>query len=349
MLDCPASALNNGKAEDSAATDNTVPVKKIRTGGGVYAYVSAQAVRYWLRMTLQTNGSDWKFAPVHRENKVAYTDAEPISYWDDDLFGYMRAPSKKESKKEAKGTPPAPLEKDRDITRISPFRVSTFVSVAPAAITSDFGTMTRHEGDPVPFEHEFYRAHLSGMLSLDLSAAGTFFDGERVGYRNLDTHRREHAQAIGLEVVQLRNQQAFRLPLDQRQERVSTLLRAFKFWSGGAKQALHYTDITPAVNVLAVTRHGNNPFSRIFTAARDRSTSFHIDAFAEILSVYEQDFLSPVLIGWQKGFLDEERGRLERAIASYSGPVKVVLAHPVEQFEAMAAELSKSANADWYA
>jgi CRISPR-associated protein Cst2 len=26
---------------------------------------------------------------------VAYTDANPIRYWDDDLFGYMRAPSKR--------------------------------------------------------------------------------------------------------------------------------------------------------------------------------------------------------------------------------------------------------------
>ena len=349
ILDCPASALNNSQADASAATDNTVPVKKIRTGQGVYAYVSAQAVRYWLRTTLETNGSAWKSAPIHRENKVAYTDAEPIDYWDDDLFGYMRAPSKKEAKKEAKGEPAAPLEKDRDITRVSPLRVSTFVSVAPAAIVSDFGTMTRHDGDPVPFEHEFYRAHLGGMLSLDLSAAGTFFDGERVGYRNLDTHRREHAKKLELESVKVRKQPAFRLPLVQRQDRVSTLIRAFKFWSGGAKQALHYTDITPAIVVLAVTKHGNNPFSRLFAATKERGTAFHAEAFSEVLAVYEKDFLSPILIGWQKGFLDEERARLEAAILKYEGPVKIILAHPVDQFESMAHELSQSTNAAWYA
>jgi len=349
ILDCPASALNNSQADATAATDNTVPVKKIRVGRDAYAYVSAQAVRYWLRTTLETNGSEWKSAPVHRENKVAYTDAEPISFWDDDLFGYMRAPSKKESKKEVKGAPAAPLEKDRDITRVSPLRVSTFVSVAPAAIVSDFGTMTRHEGDPVPFEHEFYRAHLGGMLSLDLSAAGTFFDGERVGFRNLDSHRRERATALGLESVQVKNQPAFRLALDKRQERVSTLIRAFKFWTGGAKQALHYTDITPAIAVLAVTQHGNNPFSRLFVATKERGTAFHAEAFAEILSVYAEDFLSPIYIGWQKGFLDDERVRLEAAIAEYKGPVKIILGHPVDQFESVAAELSQSANAAWYA
>ena len=30
------------------------------------------------------------------------------------------------------------------------------------------------KGDPVPFEHEFYRAHLQGLFSLDLTCAGFF-------------------------------------------------------------------------------------------------------------------------------------------------------------------------------
>ncbi len=186
VLDAPASALNNAGADAGAKTDNQIVVKKIRLpNGGAHAYVSAQAVRYWIRTNLELNEPKWKAAPVRREGKIAYTDAEPITYWDDDLFGYMRAPSKKTDA--AKDASASPLEKDREITRVSPFRVSTFVSVAPAQIVSDFGTMTRQQGDPVPYEHEFYRAHLLGLLSLDLTAAGTFFDGARVGYKNMDS------------------------------------------------------------------------------------------------------------------------------------------------------------------
>ena len=49
-----------------------------------------------MRSTLdQTRELGWRAAPVFRETKIAYTDANPIEYWDDDLFGYMRAPSKK--------------------------------------------------------------------------------------------------------------------------------------------------------------------------------------------------------------------------------------------------------------
>ena len=99
LIDAPASALNNLGRIPGARTDNTVGVKMIRTKQGAYPYVSAQSFRYWLRTTLRLN-SIGRPAPIYREEKVAYTDANPIEYWDDDLFGYMRAPSKRTSAKE---------------------------------------------------------------------------------------------------------------------------------------------------------------------------------------------------------------------------------------------------------
>src|SRR6266511_6051273 len=96
LIDTPASALNNAGSVPGARTDNTVAVKSIYTRNGeTYPYVSAQAFRYWLRTSLeQLPETGWKAAPVYRESKVAYTDANPIRYWDDDLFGYMRAQGK---------------------------------------------------------------------------------------------------------------------------------------------------------------------------------------------------------------------------------------------------------------
>ncbi|MGE5058659.1 MAG: type I-B CRISPR-associated protein Cas7/Cst2/DevR, partial [Betaproteobacteria bacterium] len=96
LIDAPASALNNAGTAEEARTENAVAVKFIRSRRGAFPYVSAQAFRYWLRSTLeQTPDLEWKAAPIFREAKIAYTDANPIEYWDDDLFGYMRAPSKK--------------------------------------------------------------------------------------------------------------------------------------------------------------------------------------------------------------------------------------------------------------
>ncbi len=302
VIDAPASALNNQGAEAGARTDNTIAVKKIRTPQGTYPYVSAQAVRYWLRTTLERAGNGWVSAAVFREGKIAYTDANPVSNWDDDLFGYMRAPSKREDA--AKDAAATPLEKDREITRVSPLRVGTMVAIAPAPIVDDFGTMTRQNGDPVPHEHEFYRAHLACLFSLDLTCAGTFFDGERVGFKNLDSHRREQAEELCGNKITVRGQQAYRLPIGDRQKRVATLIRALAVLDGGAKQALHYTDVAPSLLFAAVTRTGNHPFARVLVASQKHETQFNQEGLNEILSVWKDDFLSPVYVGWAKGLLD---------------------------------------------
>jgi CRISPR-associated protein Cst2 len=346
VLDAPASALNNAGADAGARTDNAIVVKKIATPNGQYAYVSAQAVRYWIRTTLEATENNWKAAPTHREGKIAYTDADPLKWWDDDLFGYMRAPSKKADA--AKGENASPLEKDREITRVAPFRVSTFVSIAPSSIVTDFGTMARQEGNPVPYEHEFYRAHLLGLISLDLSAAGTFFDGERVGFKNLDSHRRNAAEQAKLTKVTLRNQSAFRLEFAARSERVSTLVASLATLNGGAKQTQHYTDLTPAVVIMAVTKHGNNPFYRVLSASTRRTTEFHRAAFEEVMATYSDEFLSDIWVGWAQGFLDEERKKLESAIGELELAVRIHIGHPAAQIRAFAKELRKTENAKWY-
>jgi len=345
LIDAPASALNNAGSVEGARTDNTIAVKRIQSAYGSFPYVSAQAFRYWLRTTLEHTDSNWKAAPVHREGKIAYTDANPIQFWDDDLFGYMRAPSKKTDAKKAEGA--SPLEKDRDITRVAPFRVSTFVSVSPVAVTSDFGTMTRQEGDPVPYEHEFYKAHLVGSLSLDLSASGTFFDGERVGFRNLDSFRRDEAKKFELEETKSRKQKVFRLPLMQRQTRVHSLFSGIARIMGGAKQSLHYTDLTPAFISLTVTKFGNNPFQRFFTD-RQRRTAFHREAFLESWAVYQDQLQSKLYVGWAQGFLDDERRAFEEAIESLPNKDRIEIVHPVTAIHNFLAELNDGINAQWY-
>jgi hypothetical protein len=118
-----------------------------------------------LRTTLEQRVPEWRASPIFREEKIAYTDANPIRYWDDDLFGYMRAPGKadtaRKSREQISSLEDATPVKDT-VTRASPFRVSTLVSIAPVNPTSDFGVMSRHEGNPVPHEHQFYRTTLKG-------------------------------------------------------------------------------------------------------------------------------------------------------------------------------------------
>jgi len=354
VVDAPASALNNSGKDEEARTENAVAVKFIRAPEGRYPYVSAQALRYWLRTMLATTPG-WSSSPVFRESKVAYTDAEPTKYAEDDLFGYMRAASKsKEEKKAAKraeiaaaSTPVA--EEVGEVTRISPLRVGTLVSIAPARIVQDFGTMVRADGDPVPHEHQFYRAHMKAPVAIDLIAAGTFFVSQRVGFKNLDTHRVESAKKAGATEAKVRGFDAWRLPVAVRRSRVAAVLRALGRLEGGAKQTLHLTDTAPAVLMLAVCKGGNQPFLRVLQEA-DEVTVFRADVFAEALRVFKDDLQSDVYIGWATGFLDAERRKLEAMIATperLSGRT-VHVGHPREMAEAFAKAIEGDGSASWF-
>jgi len=352
LIDAPASALNNLGNIPGARTDNTVGVKMIRTREGAYPYVSAQAFRYWLRTTLEHSNLGWQAAPTYREKKVAYTDANPILWWDDDLFGYMRAPSKKTDAVEAREADSSRVDETPTVdtvTRVSPFRVSTLVSIAPGNITEDFGTMSRHEGDPVPHEHQFYRTTLKGLFSLDLGACGTFSYRQKTGYRNLDDVRTE--QARERELQHLDDEKSYRLPLAERVQRICSLFEGLAHLEGGAKQTLHYTDVAPALVILAVTKGGNHIFGHVVGATRRGLPELKIDALHEALTVFRDDILSQVYVGWVRGYLNDERARFEAVLgdggelSGFAGMMH--LSHPRDAYAALVADLRKPQNAGW--
>ncbi|MEF2280302.1 type I-B CRISPR-associated protein Cas7/Cst2/DevR [Deinococcus sp. YIM 134068] len=355
LIDAPASALNNARDAQDAQYDNEVGVKLIRVGRDSYPYVSAQAFRYWLRDTLAQN-PDWlaHTAPVFREAKVAYTDANPIKYWDDDLFGYMRAEGKKASAKDSRADDAGranATELSQSITRTSPFRVGTLVSLAPSAIVKDFGTMSRtgpnmQEGDPVPHSHQFYRAVFKGQLSLDLGRAGLFTYTGKSGNQNLDEVRRKQADEQGLE--HLTAQKAYRLNREQRIERLAPLIRALAELRGGAKQALHYTDVTPAAVLLVVTKGGNNPLQYVVGGGEGGQPRVNVDALKETVRAWRDTFLSPVYVGWTAGFHDPECERLRTALEELRAEgVDFVLEHPRTVLRRVADDLSGDAGVGW--
>ena len=367
LIDAPASALNNQGSIPDEQYGNKVAVKVLRSGGQIYPYVSAQAFRYWLRSTLDNEMFEWKSAPVHREENIAYTDANPILWHDDDLLGYMRAP---EGGREAKKSPSlqrlTPLEtdnkgKEKTLTRVSPFRVSTLVSVAPVSLTEDFGVMTRHEvntegatdekAGPVIHAHQVYRTTLKGLFSLNLHACGTFSYRHRTGFRNLDSVRLELAKQNGLE--HLEAEKSYRLPLNERVRRIRTLLDGLAHLEGGAKQTLHYTDVSPAFVILTVTRGGNHIFGHVVGSNSRGLPEIKLDALREALMVFADDVLSPVYFGWTRGYLDDERVKVEAALgpggvlAEQAGCIQI--SHPRQAFQALANDLGQAENASWLA
>lgn len=372
LIDCPASALNNAgkfvQMEKANNYENWAAIKKIRTGEGVFPYVSAQAFRSWLRESLRSVPG-WTASPTFREEKIAYTDADPISYAEDDIFGYMRAPSAsgaeevkatrekwgkrnltdQETRKEGKN------EKFAAITRSSPFRVSTLVSVAPlksSSIGYDYGNMARTEDEdypnPVPFEHEFYRTALIGLFSVDLRMIGRFFHVDRTGYRNLDSVRKERAKEAGL--LPYDQGRGYELSLEKRKQRLQLLLQGLGQLTGGAKLALHYTDVSPRLLMMGVAKGGNHLFGTAVGSDNKGLPRINTAALKQVANVYKTSSLSKFHIGLAEGYLDDQRKTLLEALNEIAGPKghAPALPHPMQAIDDLLAELQEKA-AEWLA
>ena len=284
LIDAPHSALNNAGSDAGDRTDNVVRVKTIKKGRVKYPYVSGQALRYWWRDTLK-NKFDWEMSPISREKKIAFTEANPIDYPDDDVFGYMRALKK---------------NKDGTVTRIAPLKNSPLVSVIGQNPTNDFGVMARQEGDPVPFEHEFYSTVLKGIFSLDLGCLGVFNETEKTGYRNMYPKLVELAKEKGL----TNEEDAWILDDETRVRRAQEVINSLPYLSGGAKSSSHLTDVSPKILVLTAIDGGNHIFMNI-VREENGEVVFDLNAFDEVVKEYGDIIKSDIFIGTRTGFLKE--------------------------------------------
>ncbi len=323
LLDVDVVALNNAGKSTSSNFDNAVATKKVYKNGRTYTYVSGQAWRYWWRDVLQKNFG-WELSPVIRDNKIAFTAADPVKYPDDDIFGYMKAA--KETVKDEEGKPSKDnkgKEKKENVTvtRVSPLKNSVIVSVSSTNTVENWSSMARQEGDSVPYSKEEYSAIMKGMFSLDLGQVGTFASYNKTGFKNLTEKAREEALEAGaIEIDDPfvkdssgKPQKLIRLPKDVRVKRTIDAIQALKVINGGAMQTNNMTDVTPKFLVLASTTTGNHPFSHIATSEGMKSDKAYlsIEGIKEILRDYKSQFQGTVFIGIRSGFMDDIREQLK--------------------------------------
>jgi CRISPR-associated protein Cst2 len=318
LLDVDAVALNNAGKNATSNFENAVATKKISKNGRSYVYVSGQAWRYWWRETLKQN-HNWQLSPVFRESKIAFTAANPIQYPDDDVFGYMKAAA--EMVKDEKGK-----EKRENITvtRTSPLKNSVIVSAGSVRTVENWSSMTRQEGDAVPYSKEEYSAILKGMFSLDLAQVGTFSNYNKTGFKNLTEKLKEEALKNGATeiedtIIKVGGGKALKLtqlPLEVRKQRITDTLKALKTISGGAMQTNNMGDVTPKFIILATTDTGNHPFSHIVVEKEVNRTAsndvlLNMEGLREVLKDYKDNFEGTVFIGKRNGFLDEYTDSLQ--------------------------------------
>ncbi|MYC75258.1 type I-B CRISPR-associated protein Cas7/Cst2/DevR [Candidatus Poribacteria bacterium] len=315
LIDAPYSALNNAGTEASQATENIVTVKKLQKGRDTYPYVSGQAWRNWWRTTLEQEFDEWHSSPIEREKKIAFTAADPVTYDDDDVFGYMRAQSEMRGRKKVNLT----------VTRLSPLKCSPLISIVPQIPTNDFGVMARHQGDPVPYEHQFYSCVLQGIFSLDLAAVGAFSHINKTGYLNIaESYVTKIKEANG---TQMGEDPVWVLPKETRVRRCQQTLEALPLLSGGAKLTSHLTDVTPKLIILSVLDGGNHPFMNLMVE-QNGIGAFSIEALIEIIDDYADRFCDAIYVGRRSGFMDELDDDLRELTDNTDLPCEIVYNSP---------------------
>jgi len=325
LLDVDVVALNNAGKNTSSNFDNAVATKRIRKNGRSYVYVSGQAWRYWWRDALQKN-LNWELSPVTREAKIAFTNANPIKYSDDDVFGYMRAAS--EEVDDGKGKT---KKVNITVTRVSPLKNSAIVSVSSVTPEENWSSMARQEGDSVPYGKQEYSAIMKGMFSLDLNMLGTFSSYNKTGFLNLSEVLKQEALENGAEEINdnfMKDAKGeplklIRLDKATRLKRATDTIKALKNISGGAMQTSNMGDVTPKFIILATTNTGNHPFSHVASNSgnRDEFANLNIDNIREILNDYKDDFQGKLFIGKRAGFMDEKNEELQQLTNDFSGMV----------------------------
>jgi len=335
LIDVDVAALNNAGKSTSTNLDNGVATKKITKNGRKYVYVSGQAWRYWWRNTLQRNFK-WKLSPITRDKKIAFTAANPIQHPDDDIFGYMKAAkgevvnAEGEVEKDKKGNPKM---ENITVTRVSPLKNSALVAVTSTQTAENWSSMSRQEGDAVPYTKEEYSTIMKGMFALDLEQIGTFASYNKTGFKNLTESLKKEAldggaTTIDDQFVQKANgepQQLVRMSADARKKRAKDTIYSLKYISGGAMQTNNMADVTPKFIILSTMTTGNHPFSHIAIneGAYNQNFVLNIEGLKEVINDYDKQFEGKIFIGVRSGFLDKEDTASLKAIANEFKNVEV--------------------------
>ncbi|MDD5090317.1 MAG: hypothetical protein PHQ23_05310 [Candidatus Wallbacteria bacterium] len=221
---------------------------------------------------------------------------------------------------------------------------------------------------PLPYQTRFYNTQLQGIFGIDFHRIGLFRNaGDR---EELEEKLVEKYLADGS--IQSKNSADKSVSEFEvkdklvRVDRVRKILKSLALLRGGAKQTQFGTDVSPKVIILAGLTCGNLIFNDLFedtkeivTSPREKSEDvvpsdviggvrIKIDALKEIIKDYSDRIITPVYIGYRKGYLsaDTEK-KLEEWKKNPKDPkvsAAIELCSPIEAINSFVANLSPKHN-----
>jgi CRISPR-associated protein Cst2 len=251
--------------------------------GSTLPYISGQAIRRGIRdkfvelgheiSPLQDPRTDEAKIKEEKTKSPDFTECDPITYIDDDLFGFMKAATGDNRK------------------RTSPVRVSPAIGIYPFQNDRDLGTKssehTRKQAAAggAMFETEITHNYFCGSILIELDRVGTFIDREL----NKKEGKKEGAE----------------LDSKVKVTRLDALITAIEHLWGGGKQSRLLTDIAPKFVAYARQSSKHPIFLETLRTKPDTIGSVDVTLLSSAFTANE-GIIQNKLVGYLPGFFENE-------------------------------------------
>jgi len=265
--------INNLNSSENSG--NLVIAKKVRDSkGDAYIYVSGQAMRYYIKETLNELGET--ITPVNEKGKYVIESKEKDNdkkrykdivnkHIDLDLFGFM------EPKEESKGA---------TLRRWSPVKVSPMISIYPWKGESDLLTRKKEGvegGDLVKVEINAFN-FMRGTIMIDVDAIGNYVN----------------ETSLIPETI---------IDDSEKKKRLNLLIESLKCLDGGAKRSRLLDDLTPKFVIISKQKTGAPVFLNSLNV--NKEGAINVDLIKEAIDEYQLDNDNYV-IGIRSGIFSNE-------------------------------------------
>ncbi|MBU7039074.1 MAG: type I-B CRISPR-associated protein Cas7/Cst2/DevR [Theionarchaea archaeon] len=280
--------LNSGEGES-----NYIDVKKFKSEGMEFPYVSGQAMRYYMKEAIRRNLSEKEHMCVPDDRgETCGKIAECLNC---DLFGFMRPYGGEE-----RGGGGARI-------RTSPVKVSPAIGLLPFEDNSVIDFLTRRhkgeklEGDIVNIE-----------IGTNIYKCGLSVDVRRVG----------GDEGVDQKTGTMRIK--YDIDADKRKERIIKILESLRLLTDYSKQARLLTDFTPDLICISFQTVYSHRLQKLFRFTEDngKRKTLDISRFKEILRDVKE-YSDSILLGQISGLL-ENKEQLTDAYRDVMGPSAVI-------------------------
>lgn len=266
--------VNIDNLNSSENPGNLIVLKKVQDSkGDYYVYVSGQALRYYLKETMNQLGMSLTKLDKNGEYVIEAENKEPTqryaeilkSHPDLDLLGFMEA---------VKGAGKMALR------RWSPVKVSPMISVYPWKGESDMLTRKKEGqegGDLVKVEINTFN-FMRGTIVMDMDMIGSRVD------------------ELSYEIDTVLNQ-------EDKAKRINFMVDSIKNIDGGAKKARLLDDLTPKFVIITKQKAGTPIFLNALDV--DNDGNVNLDLINEILEEFS-DIIEDYTVGIRSGIFKNE-------------------------------------------